>query len=109
VARDVSWPVKDGGFTFFNDGEVMTVKADGFSVSVSVAVSKDPLDERLRISCSGVRGRDMVHEEAWVRRVLPSGTSSRRSLGSWIWRVRSTGSFATAVQSCWDSGFWRSG
>ena len=66
VARDVSWTVKDGGFTFFNDGEAMTVKADGFSVSVFVAVSKDPLDERLRVSCSGVRGRDVVREEAWV-------------------------------------------
>ena len=108
VARDVSWPVKDGGFAFFNDGEAMTVKADGLSVSVSVAMSKDPLDKGLRVSRSGVRGRDVVREEAWVRGVLPSGASSRRSSGSWIWRVRSTGSFATAVQSCWDSGFWRS-
>ena len=66
VARDVSWPVKNGGFAFFNDGEAMMMRADGFSVSVSVAVSKDPLDERLWVSCSGVWGRDAVHEEAWV-------------------------------------------
>ena len=66
VARDVSWPVKDGGFAFFNDGEAMMVRADRFSVFVSVAVSKDLLNERLRVSCSGVRGRDAVREEAWV-------------------------------------------
>jgi len=51
----------------------MTVKVDGssvsvsgFSVSVSITVSKDLLDERLRVSCSGVWGRDVVREEAWV-------------------------------------------
>ena len=73
VARDVSWPMKDGGFAFFNNGEAITVKVDGssvsvsgFSVSVSVAVSKDSLDEWLQVSCSGVRGRDLVREEAWV-------------------------------------------
>jgi len=92
--------VKNGGFAFFSEGEAMAERVDRFSVSVSVAVSKDPLKERLRVSCSGVRGRDAVREEACVRGVLPSGTSSRRSSDSWVWRMRGTGSFAMTMQSC---------
>jgi len=56
VRRDVSWPVKNGGFAFFNEGGAITMRerAGRFSVSMSVAVLKDPLDERLRISSLGV-------------------------------------------------------
>ena len=51
VASEVSCPVKNGGLAFFNDGVIMVGNADRFSVLVSVAVLKDPLEEWLRVSC----------------------------------------------------------
>ena len=106
VPREVSCPMKNRGFAFFSEGEAMAERVDRFSVSVSVAVSKDQLEERLRVSCSGVRRRDAVREEACVRGVLPSGASSRRSSESWVWRVRGTGLFTMTMQLCWGSRFW---
>jgi len=65
VARDVSWLVKNGDFAFFNAGDAMIGGAGGSSsVSVSVAMLKDSLEERLVVSWPGVRGRDVVWKDA---------------------------------------------
>jgi len=64
MVREVSWPMKNGGFTFFKDGVIMVGEAVRFAISVSVAVLNEPLEERLRVSCLGIRERDAVHEQA---------------------------------------------